>query len=217
MSIAEKLKLNKLNHFVVLNKPEDVLGIEADTSYLKEAHDGVMIFVQSKEDLQERISIFLQNPHLLTEKGYLYVAYPKKGNKRFNTYIHRDELFELIGIGEDRYINGTDIKFSRLVSMDEDYTIAGLKKEKKKPKSTTAPSQCVADYEEHIEDVKALLEDHPEVLRQFENLTPGYQRDWARQIYSAKQQKTRDKRTEKMIEVLSQGYKSLDLYRREQK
>ncbi|QST01232.1 YdeI/OmpD-associated family protein [Pontibacillus sp. ALD_SL1] len=217
MSITEKLKLDKFNHFVVLNKPEDVQGIDVGASNLEEEHDGVLIFIHTKEELQERVREFIKNPRLLKEKGYLYVAYPKKGNKRFNTYVHRDELFNLLGVGEDRYIPDTNIKFSRLVSMDEDYTIVGLKKEKKKAKAKNSPSQCVADYEDRIEDVKALLSNQPEVLSQFEDLTPGYQRDWARQIYSAKQQQTRDKRVEKMIEVLSKGYKSLDLYRRDQK
>ena len=51
----------------------------------------------------------------------------------------------------------------------------------------------------------------------YQDLTPGYQRDWARYIFSAKQQKTREKRHAQMVEILSQGYKSVDLFRQKKK
>ncbi len=54
-------------------------------------------------------------------------------------------------------------------------------------------------------------------LKFFKELTPGYQRDWARYIFSAKQQSTQEKRKAQMVDILSQGYKSVDLFRQKKK
>jgi len=145
--------------------------------------------------------------------GYLFFAYPKKGNTRYKTFVHRDEIFPAMKVGEDGYIADSDMKFSRMVSMDDVFTVVGLKREKKRTKKSVSASQRVADYENNVKDIEALLADHPDELTFFQNLTPGYQKDWARYIFSAKQQKTREKRYQQMVDILSQGYKSVDLYR----
>ena len=56
-----------------------------------------------------------------------------------------------------------------------------------------------------------MSQDWPIALAFFESLTPGYQRSWARYIYSAKQETTRQKRLNETIELLLQGFKSKDL------
>lgn len=84
-------------------------------------------------------------------------------------------------------------------------------------KKTSAASQCVADYENNVSDVEQLLAENPSELQFFQRLTPGYQKDWARYIFSAKQQKTREKRQAQMVDVLSQGFKTMELYRQNKK
>ncbi len=162
----------------------------------------------------KHIKQITEHTHFLPEKGYLFFAYPKKGNTRYDTYVHRDEIFPALEVDDDGYVDGSDIKFSRMVSMDDVFTVVGLKREKKKVKKTTAPSQCVADYEDQVMDIEAILANHPSELSFYQSLTPGYRRDWARFVFSVKQQKTKDKRIEQMVDVLSQGYKTMDLYRR---
>ncbi|ENU1621141.1 YdeI/OmpD-associated family protein, partial [Listeria monocytogenes] len=51
----------------------------------------------------------------------------------------------------------------------------------------------------------------------YNNLATGYQRVWARYIYSAKQPATQEKRRLEMVDILSQGYKTKDLYRQGKK
>ncbi|MCA1065084.1 YdeI/OmpD-associated family protein [Rossellomorea sp. AcN35-11] len=216
-TIIDKLKLTKYQNMAVLHQPDDYSIFTGMSTSLSENHDAVFIFVKTIKEMDEHLNKILQNENVLLPKGYLFFAYPKKGNTRYNTYIHRDEMFPALNVGEDGYIGDSDIKFSRMVSMDDVFTVVGMKREKKKVAKTPAPSQCVADYEDNIKDVEALLKDHPAALHFYQNLTPGYQKDWARQIFSAKQQATRDKRTRQMIEILSEGYKSLDLYRRKKK
>lgn len=216
-TIIDKLKLTKYKNMAVLHQPDDYTIFLDMTATLSENHDAIFIFVNTLGEMTENINKVLQNEKVLLPKGYLFFAYPKKGNTRFDTYIHRDEIFPALNVGEDGYIGDSDIKFSRMVSMDDVFTVVGMKREKKKVAKTPAASQCVADYEDNVKDVVALLKDHPAELKFYQNLTPGYQKDWARQIFSAKQQSTRDKRTHQMIEILSEGYKTLDLYRRKKK
>ncbi|EOW9527224.1 YdeI/OmpD-associated family protein [Bacillus cytotoxicus] len=217
MSIIDKLKLNKYNNMAVINQPTDYDVFTHQSTILNKAHDAIFIFVETLDEMVEQTKFIIHNEDLLLEKGYLFFAYPKKGNTRYPTFIHRDEMFPALKVGEDGYVDNSDMKFSRMVSMDDVFTVVGLKREKRKEKKIAASSQCVDDYVTHIKDVEALLAAYPEELRFYQSLTPGYQKDWARYIFSAKQQKTCDKRQQQMIEVLSQGYKTMDLYRRKKK
>ncbi|WP_332634751.1 YdeI/OmpD-associated family protein [Halalkalibacter flavus] len=212
MTIINKLKLNKYSNMAVINQPHDYDLFNEFKTTLSKDHDAIFVFVETVNEMVEHTQRIIQDRCLL-EKGYVFFAYPKKGNKRFTTYVHRDEIFPAMQVGEDGYVENSDLKFSRMVSMDDIFTVVGLKREKKKEKKSSATSQCVADYEGHVPDVEKLLADYPTELSFFKNLTPGYRRDWARFIFSAKQEKTREKRKEQMVEVLSQGYKSMDLYR----
>ncbi|WP_147534799.1 YdeI/OmpD-associated family protein [Bacillus marasmi] len=218
MSIATKLKLEKYNNLTIINQPEDYDILPGRANSLSQGHDCIFIFIENIDEMVSYTQQIINNDKLLNEKGYLFFAYPKKGNKRYDSYIHRDEIFPAMKVNEDDgYVGNSDIKFSRMVGLDDVFTVVGLKREKKKAKKSTAASQCVEDYIDNFKDVEAFLGDHPNTLAIFNELTPGYQRDWARYIYSAKQQATRDKRQQQMIEVLEQGYKTMDLYRLKKK
>src|SRR3954465_1969920 len=213
MTIIDKLNLNKFTNMAIINQPSDYdVFTEQMTSFSKD-HDAIFIFVKTIDEMVMHTQSILNNKQLLLEKGYLFFAYPKKGNTRYETFVHRDEIFPAMKVGEDGYVGNSDIKFARMVSMDDVFTVVGLKREKKKVKKTATASQCVADYEDNVKDVEILLADHPNELTFYKSLTPGYQKDWARYIFSAKQQQTRDKRHQQMVDILSQGYKTMDLFR----
>jgi uncharacterized protein YdeI (YjbR/CyaY-like superfamily) len=72
----------------------------------------------------------------------------------------------------------------------------------------------VDDYIEFISDVEKDLQDTPDLLAFYQSLTQGYRKDWARYVYSAKQEGTRAKRRDEMKMILGKGFKSRDLYRR---
>lgn len=216
MTIINKLNLAKYSNMVVINEPSDYnLFTDFKTSKSGD-HDAIFIFVETINEMIEHTQRVIKD-ELLLQNGYLFFAYPKKGNKRYDTYVHRDEIFPAMKVGEDGYVGNSDIKFSRMVSMDDVFTVVGLKREKKKEKQSPQASQCVADYQDNVIDVEKLLVDYPNELAFYQKLTPGYQRDWARYIFSAKQQKTRDKRHQETVDVLSKGYKSIDLYRQKKK
>lgn len=216
MTIIEKLKLSKYHKMAVLNEPSDYHLFKEYRTSLSNEHDAIFIFVETMEEMITYTKRIIEEEPLL-EGGYLFFAYPKKGNKRYETFVHRDAIFPSMKVGEDGYVENSEMKFSRMVSLDDVFTVVGLKREKKKAQKSSAASKSAADYDNNIKDIEQLLADQPNALKFYQDLTPGYQRDWARFIFSAKQQKTRDNRQAQMVDILSQGYKSIDLYRRKKK
>ncbi|MNW47935.1 hypothetical protein D3C74_252820 [compost metagenome] len=155
----------------------------------------------------------------INDNGYVFFAYPKKNNPRYKEYIERDSLFSNIPVDEDGYAYNSSLKFSRMVSLDEVFTVVGLKSQVKKSKqaASTKSSQRVDDYIVKIPDIKSYLESTPSLLERYNDLTPGYQKDWARYVYSAKRSETQEKRLLEMKDILAEGYKSIELYRNRDK
>jgi hypothetical protein len=212
MTIINKLNLAKYKNMAVLNQPSDYDVLNGFQMALSGGHDAIFIFVETIDEMVKYTHTIIKEQPLL-EKGYLFFAYPKKGNKRYETFVHRDEIFPAMKVEEDGYVEKSDLKFSRMVGMDDVFTVVGLKREKKKTQKSSTPSQSVADYEDNVKDIEAVLTNYPNELKFFRELTPGYQKGWARYIFSTKQQSTQEKRKAEMVDLLSQGYKSVDLFR----
>lgn len=215
-TIVEKLNLQKYDQVAVLNKPEGSDYLAELTGYdtsLEHGYDLIFAFVLDMAALQELVNRVIEHQHL-HKNGYLFVAYPKKGNKVYPTFIHRDDLLEGLGSDENGYVGTSSIKFACMVGLDDVFTVVGFKEDAKgKQQTTSRPSQSVEDYISFIPNVEQDLEDIPELLAIYQSLTPGYRRDWARYVYSAKQEATRAKRREEMKMILQAGYKSRELYR----
>ncbi|WP_336787623.1 YdeI/OmpD-associated family protein [Paenibacillus sp. MMO-177] len=221
-TIVEKLNLHKYKKTAVLHLPEGseaLAGLERYETTLQAGsrYDLIFAFVLEMPSLQKLMTEIIENNYL-EDGGYFYAAYPKKGNKAYPTYIHRDSLFEGLGASEaDGYVGDSEVKFARMVGLDDVFTVVGFKSEARKKGSSASskkPSQSVADYEALVSQVEEELQDQPEILAFFRSLTPGYRKDWARYVFSAVQEETRAKRKAEMKFVLGEGYKSIDLYRR---
>jgi len=223
-SIVEKLGLHKYEQATVLNQPPATDYFDTlqhyDTGLEKEAYDLIFAFVLDADQLIALVNRVIEHAYL-KKGGYLFVAYPKKGNKTYPTFIHRDELFGLLNSDEEGYIGESTIKFTRMVGLDDTFTVVGLKedeagKAKASSKESTKASQRVDDYIDYIPQVEQDLESEPELLVFYQSLTQGYRKDWARYVYSAKQEETRAKRREEMIMIMQAGYKTRELYRKAQ-
>lgn len=94
--------------------------------------------------------------------------------------------------------------------LDDTYTIIGIKHEAKK-KEQKRTSQCVDDDINYIPLLRKSLLHKEGALQFFNCLTIGYQKNWARYVYSAKKEDTRCKRVQAMIHLLEQGKKSKDV------
>ncbi len=216
-TIVEKLNLQKYKKAVVLNLPAGADYFadlkEYDLELTASSYDLIFAFVLDMDSLKALVNKVIGG-NFLNKKGYLYLAYPKKGNKVYTTFIHRDDLLSGLGADEDGYIGDSSIKFARMVGLDEVFTVVGLKEESRTTKSAARPSQKVDDYEALIPNVEKDLEAEPELLAFYQSFTPGYRKDWARYVYSAKQETTKAKRREEMKRILGEGFKTRELYLR---
>jgi len=217
--IVDKLGLRKYERAAILNQPEDADYFAElagyDTSLKDGGYDLVFAFVLDMEALKSLVGRVIAE-QALRPSGYLFVAYPKLGNKKYATSIHRDDLFPGLGADEEGYIAGSAVKFARMVGLDDVFTVVGFKMDAGKGKATVRaaqPSQRVDDYVDLIPSVEQDLADAPELLAFYRSLTPGYRKDWARYVYSAKQEETRVNRREEMKAILGAGFKSRELYR----
>ncbi|SEO97454.1 Bacteriocin-protection, YdeI or OmpD-Associated [Paenibacillus sophorae] len=217
-SVITKLNINKYPSKLIFNKPEDVSDfneLDFDSAFKKEKYDLIFIFIFNLEQFSSHLQYVIEN-QALNDDGYLYFAYPKKNNPKYKEYIDRDSFMVHIPVDEEGYVKNSRLKFSRMVSLDEVFTVVGLKSQAPKMKKTvsTKSSQCVDDYIESISDIQNYLENDKDILDLYNQLTFGYQKDWARYVYSAKRSETQEKRLSEMKDILTQGYKSIDLYRR---
>ena len=194
-SIVEKLNLTKYQQLVTLNRPQGEYLSEfasAAQQLPSEPVELIFAFVKTMAEFQEIVSMVIEGQHLV-ENGLLYVAYPKKGNKMYPTFVHRDEIFPTLQVNEaDGYIKGSTLKFNRMVSLDETFTVVGMKNVLKKP-AKNQTSSAVGDYVQYLPEIEALLQTEPAAAATFAALTPGYQKEWARYVFSAKRAETRKK------------------------
>ncbi|WP_048000879.1 YdeI/OmpD-associated family protein [Lactiplantibacillus herbarum] len=70
----------------------------------------------------------------------------------------------------------------------------------------------LSSFKVYIPQVAVLLADDPELNAFFEALTPGYQREWARFIFGAKAEATKQRHVEVMKTVFRAGFKSKRAY-----
>jgi len=176
-SIVEKLNLNKFKKKVILHLPDgadyfaELEDYERDVS--DPPYDLIFAFVFDMASLQSLVNRVIEN-HELNKNGYFYIAYPKKGNKVYPTFIHRDDLMKGLGADEAGYVGNSTIKFARMVALDDLFTVVGLKEDSKnKNRPSAKPSQRVDDYVHYIPEVERDLENHPELLAFFRSLSPG--------------------------------------------
>lgn len=147
---------------------------------------------------------------MLNPNGQLYFLYPKKGNKRYQHYIHRDTIFS-IGINDDGFYQATDLKLNTMLAFDDVFTVCGFKRVPSKVYKKPSISQSVDDYKDRTDEIRRELSNVQ--LEFFESLTPGYQVSWARYVLSAAQAKTKEKRIQEMKQAIDRGYKSIELYK----
>src|SRR6476620_352922 len=118
------------------------------------SYDLIFAFVLDMESLKGLLNKVIEKNYL-QKNGYIFLAYQKKGNKVYPTFIHRDDLLDGLGADENGSVGASNIKFARMVGLDDVFTVVGLKEDSRsKDKVSTKASQCVDDYIEKIPDVE---------------------------------------------------------------
>jgi hypothetical protein len=212
-AIIDKFKLNSYKALPILNLPE-YLNEELKSitpAPLLTKQEAVLVFTTSNADFFQQLESLVKQD-VLEDKGVLLICYPKKGNPRYPSTVHRDEIFVKVGMNNDGFIYGSSYMFNRMLAFDETFTLLEVKKLLNfKPGSR--PSQSGADFIKYIPDIEGLLKDEPLALRFYQGLTPGYRKDWAVHVFSTENPDTRNKRISEMIKLLKEGHKNMTLYR----
>jgi hypothetical protein len=218
-ALHKKLMFDKFPEKLVRNKPAglpELDGVKFDAK-AKGIYDLVFAFVFSLDEMEKTIQDIAAK-EMLQDGGRLYLAYPKKGNKEYAEYINRDDIFPRLGVDEDDgFVDGAPLKFCKMAAFNETFTVVGLCYFPGKSKAKKSAGTRVDDYVEKMPALRVALKKRPEILALYNALSPGYQKDWARYVYSAKTEATREKRLEEMADILRAGYKSKDLYRLKKK
>lgn len=210
--LFKKLRLEKYKNIVLLRNSREENPFDNYISEIKGDTDLVIAYTYSLEEMKDVIQLLCKN-EFIKDGACVYFAYPKQKNKLGHKPIARDDIFPFLNVDEETgFVKDTDFKFNMMVALDENYTLIAVKKILEK-KISNKPSQCVDDYVEFIPKIEEFLKEHKKESEFYKSLTFGYKKDWARYVFSAKTEGTRKKRVDEMVEILSFGIKSKDLYR----
>jgi predicted DCC family thiol-disulfide oxidoreductase YuxK len=90
--------------------------------------DFLLTIVYNLPEFKDLLEMVDANNYL-TDKGYLYVAYPKKASKRYTVDFGRDDIFPFLHVDEETgQVGNLDMKFSQMMALNEDFTVIGLKR-----------------------------------------------------------------------------------------
>lgn len=212
-NILQKIKLDSFKHLCLLHIPSDLESQfkQYSTVECTQNHDALFCFTTSNQAFFENLESLVKSD-LLSDKGTLFIAYPKKGNKKYSSYVHRDEIFPKVAMDDDGFIYNSFYRFNRMLGFNDEFTLLEIKKELNfKPSSKV--SMQGKNYLQFIPMVEAYLEKDENALRIYQSLTPGYKKDWAVYMYSTQNEITRLKRYEECIKILNLGFKNMTLYR----
>lgn len=215
-ALYQKLKLGTFKSIVWWQSakeesPWESLRLKRD--WTETPADLIICYVYTLEEMKTSIMTIV-NEQRLQDGGIIYFLYPKKANRLGHVPIGRDEIFPYLDVEEATgFVPHTDLKFNRMVSFDAHYTLVALKHIAHQAYKPAKVSQRVDDYLEDVPRIVDYLSFDSKVQTFFLALTPGYQKEWARYVYSARTDDTRTKRLGEIVHILSQGFKTKAHYR----
>ncbi|RDC57653.1 hypothetical protein DU508_01440 [Pedobacter chinensis] len=212
--LLKKLQIKPNHRVKVVDAPESAAAIFGEIpanvsfQYGEASNFDVLItFTTDKKQLNHQIESNLKSIHA---KTVFWVFYPKKSSK-----IKSD--LDLMKTWQEL----ADYGLAPCASAAVNETWTGLRL---KPESSIKPSGMRNDhiktneYGDYInpqtktvkipEDLKSLLIQHPSALDYYNSLAYSHRKEYVLWILSAKQEKTRLSRIEKMLEMLLNGKKN---------
>lgn len=206
--LAKKIRIPVTQPIIILNAPNtDYFEGFTKVKQIEFPTECVVLFVQNEKEMKHGVQTAIEEKWL-QENGRLLIAYPKKGNKVTESFIHRDRIFPLLGVDKEGYIEKSTYKFNQMVKLDEVYTLVGIKNETRIV--SKKDTQSVTDFIKYLPELEKKIRINKEAWAFYQTLTPGYKRNWARYVYSAKREATKVKRTSEVINLLLRGIKSKD-------
>ncbi|MFD1484603.1 YdeI/OmpD-associated family protein [Lacticaseibacillus baoqingensis] len=215
----KRFGFDRFHHIVFTDAVLDRLPMLAAVPHTKtptKATDLRVVLALDLPAMQTAIQAIAQD-HLLAALGVVDVLYPKRASQRY-VGVRRDDIFPYLHVDEATgEVGHTGLKFSRMRSFNDDFTLLDLRWLAHAPRSQTTSSQRVGDYAEFLPQLQARLAHHaPQQAIAFAALPAGMQREWARYVYSPKRLATQNMHFEQMVLVLTSGARTLAEYKTRQ-
>lgn len=214
-SLLKKMSFRPEGHIAVLGAPQDFIVVDrllaagiAFSETLSHKFDWLVVCVCNRAEVETEIPKALA---ALTDKGLMWICYPKKTGK-IKTDLSRDHGWE--------GIEGLGLRHLNLISIDNDWTAWGVERgsdvvsEKTRQKSE-ARNSLLAEYMDHKTreirypaEMQAILDQFPSekaflLAQSFTN-----RKEYVEWIVSAKRPETKEQRLLKMIDYLKAGRKN---------
>lgn len=212
--LTQKLQIKPGTNWLLFNAPNNYLplieSIPANANISFEAQgrfDGIQLFVKNKAELTLSLKVMLP---LLKPETIFWISYPKKSSG-----IESD--MDMMSSWDELYAN--ELRVVTSISIDEKWTALRFKPvDLVKLSDTRNANIRKNEYSEYIDvdnkqitlpaDIAELLQQSPSAMAFYQSLSYTNKKEYVVWILSAKQEKTRTDRLNKLIEKLSTGKKN---------
>lgn len=210
--LTKKLKMTPGHTILAINAPTEYLGVLGPlpekitiTERKSGLFDAVHLFVHNQSELKKFGTNALS---FVKPGGLIWIFYPKKTSK-MQTDLSRD-------VGWDEF-SQHNLQWMSLISFDKTWSACALKnappkKEKKSKALDKTIIDTYVDHEKRIvnlpEDLKKAFKQHQTAAKFFSSLSFTNRKEYVVWLITAKQESTRLKRLNLIIDKLHNGLKN---------
>lgn len=205
MAVADKLRFKQDSPLLVLNMPDDCLGIfdafEVKTNFTGKAkYNQCILFACNKVDLDKHYEKLISR---LEKDAVVWIAYPKKSSGIISDLV-RDEGWDAINQSTYHFVSSAFISdvWSGMRIKEKDLSKTYLRDKTAKERNTEG-----IDYEKRTvalpADVKAAMKPFMGLEDFFNAMSFTHKKEYVEAIVEAKKPETRQRRIDKMIEMVT--------------
>jgi len=241
IKVSEKLKLSRFTKIAIIDLPTYLLeGFDVTfVNRLEDKQDCIIAFVKSLDEFHGLVKEVLESKKL-TNEGVLFVAYPHMKNNLGLEGIERDAFFPFLKLNEETgYIDNTPLMFNTMLSLDDNYTILGLKYDPNIRKNKIViPKNNNDNNKNHYnnnqyqnnknandnkrqDNKKSPLEDlvknDSKAYETYKTLSYKYIQNWQNYINGSNSEAQRQQRISEMKMILGLGFKSREFFMKHKK
>lgn len=214
-ALAKKLQIKPGTNWLIYNAPEGYMqlieplpdGVNISYNPKKDTFNGIQLFARNKADLAQGMELINS---LLKPDTIFWIIYPKKSSAIASDLNMMSDWAEL-----------TKYQLQPVASAAVDQTWSALRfKPADKTKASVISNDSVrnSEFAQYVDvvnkrvtlpdDITALLQQNPQAMNNYQSLAYSHKKEYVLWILTAKQEKTREARLVKMIEMLTKGKKN---------
>ena len=213
-ALVKKLQIKPGTNWLIYNSPENYLQLieplpdDVNISYTPKGNfNGIQLFAKNNAELVQNMQAIkpLLNPDII-----LWIIYPKKSSAIASDLNMMSSWEELTKLG---------LRPVASAAVDETWSALRFKPEELTKESTVSNANVKnSEFAQYVDvvnkritlpnDVASLLEQNPAAMNKYQSLAYSHKKEYVLWILTAKQEKTREARLLKMIEMLTKGKKN---------